>query len=671
MPRRPRWSRLLPRDPLVLLALSISIAALVISIPEGWPRPVWVLAAGAALVALVDAAGRMVRGSLGVHVRLLLCIGFVTLAAGTSRGAWPVAETDLYLPVLAMSAAMGLRPLAVVGIVATLAYAEPVLTSRVAGAPLFEHWLARGSVAALIAIGTRVTVGALEDAVARARSSMARDRRRDRQVATIERLGRRLAVEGPTPAAFQEIVDALATGFEYGLSAIHLGDEAHLVLAAQHGYADPPKILSPGVGVTGRVLRTRQPAYVRDVAQDPDYVAGSEPVTSEICVPLIARGELLGVLNVEGTGSARLDRSDLATVTLVADRLATAIALGARHAELVRRAELFERLAVFEREISATLEPDEVRQRVVTAAADVVAADATLLVLPDETGAYRIAAVRGVDRATVGREVRPGDGLAGQAIASRQVVVRDRFERSEFSSAVAQARFTDVVAACVVPLVQGDDVFGSLGFVRQGTDRPFSVLDVELLPIMAGLVTLALANARLHSQVADASIRDSLTGLYNRRHLDASIERLAAARDRIHPTERRQLAVVLFDLDHFGQVNKLYGHRVGDEVLRAFGGIIARRFRASDVVGRYGGEEFLAVLEGASRADAKRIADEVRAEFGRSSIALPDGGELRVTVSAGCAALGPGMESVGDLIAVADVGLQVAKRAGRDQVVAA
>ena len=671
MPRRLVWSRPLRRDPLVLLALAVAIAAVLIAIPEGWPRPVPVAASGVALVGAVLLAGALTRQALRVHLRLLLCVGFVALIAVSSPGDWPVAATVLYLPVLAFAAAMGVRPLAVVGVAAAVAFVAPVLGGRIGDEALFQRGLAQASVAIVLVIGTRATVGALEQAVGRARTAMTRDRRRDRQLMNDPFEGGQLAIDGPTPDALQAIVDALDTRFDYGLSAVYLGDERRMTLAAQRGYSDPPRILEPDSGVTGRVMRSRQPAYIRDVPRDPDYVAGNEASTSEICVPLLARGELLGLLNVEATRSGHLDRADLATVTLVADRLASAIALGARHAEVVLRAELFERLVAFERLISATLEPDEVSQRVATAAADVIAADSTLLILPDEDGAYRIAAVMGVDPATIGREVRPDNGLSGQAITSRQVLVRDRFERSEYSSAVAQAGFADVVAACVVPLIQGDEVLGSLGFIRAGTDRSFSVLEVELLPILGGVAALALANARLHSQVSDASIRDALTGLYNRRHLDASIERLAAARQHLESGERHPLAAVMFDLDRFGQVNNLYGHRTGDEVLRAFGAIVARRFRASDLVGRYGGEEFLAILDGASRADAMRIADEVRAEFGRSAIGLPDGTELRVTVSAGCAAFGPGMESFSDLISVADVGLQVAKRAGRDQVVAA
>ena len=104
----------------------------------------------------------------------------------------------------------------------------------------------------------------------------------------------------------------------------------------------------------------------------------------------------------------------------------------------------------------------------------------------------------------------------------------------------------------------------------------------------------------------------------------------------------------------------------GDAVLRGFAGILAARFRASDVVARYGGEEFLVVLEGAARNDAVRAADEVRERFARIEIPLPNGDWVHATVSAGCAGLDPDMSALESMIEVADVGLAMAKAGGRE-----
>ena len=129
--------------------------------------------------------------------------------------------------------------------------------------------------------------------------------------------------------------------------------------------------------------------------------------------------------------------------------------------------------------------------------------------------------------------------------------------------------------------------------------------------------------------------------------------------------------MILFDLDHFGAFNKRHGHRVGDIVLRGFGELLLERFRASDLVARYGGEEFVAVLEGATLDDGVRIANEVRLAWADRTFTGVDGEPLHATVSAGCARLEDGAMSAEELFTAADVGLAMAKAAGRDLVVAA
>jgi diguanylate cyclase (GGDEF)-like protein/PAS domain S-box-containing protein len=172
--------------------------------------------------------------------------------------------------------------------------------------------------------------------------------------------------------------------------------------------------------------------------------------------------------------------------------------------------------------------------------------------------------------------------------------------------------------------------------------------------------------ARNERLVEDAT-RDSLTGLHNRRFYEAAVGRLERSWSRRSIANRPPVSVVVFDLDHFGVVNKQHGHQVGDQVLRAFGAILQDRFRNSDLVTRYGGEEFVAVLEGAISTDALRIAEAVRTTLEATTIDCPTG-PLRVTVSAGVAQLGDDY-AVSAGLAHADVWLAQAKRAGRNQVV--
>jgi diguanylate cyclase (GGDEF)-like protein len=178
-----------------------------------------------------------------------------------------------------------------------------------------------------------------------------------------------------------------------------------------------------------------------------------------------------------------------------------------------------------------------------------------------------------------------------------------------------------------------------------------------------------LTNARLLGEVSELAIRDGLTGLYNRRHFEASLEEMLRRHARRRGT-RIPVAAIMFDLDHFGRLNKQHGHQTGDAVLRTFAGILQERFRASDLVARYGGEEFVAILEGSTLEDATKVADEVRRSLEATKLLAPDGSRLRTTVSAGCAALDRHDATREALIRAADVGLFMAKRAGRNSVVA-
>ncbi|HEY6014390.1 MAG TPA: GGDEF domain-containing protein, partial [Candidatus Limnocylindrales bacterium] len=191
----------------------------------------------------------------------------------------------------------------------------------------------------------------------------------------------------------------------------------------------------------------------------------------------------------------------------------------------------------------------------------------------------------------------------------------------------------------------------------------------EVLAILGSQAALAMANAYLVEEVSVLAIHDGLTGLYNRRHFDAAAD-LAIARLR-RRVPAGTMAAIMFDLDRFGEFNRLHGHLAGDAALRLFGGILHERLRSVDLVARYGGEEFFVILEDSGVADAARVAEEVRRQLEARPVPGPDGEELHVTVSAGCAEIGRSDATMEELIGRADAALFAAKRAGRNRVVAA
>lgn len=170
--------------------------------------------------------------------------------------------------------------------------------------------------------------------------------------------------------------------------------------------------------------------------------------------------------------------------------------------------------------------------------------------------------------------------------------------------------------------------------------------------------TLAQRNVEL---VRQATL-DGLTGIPNRRTIDAH---LVAEHQRFqrHGTP---FSVIMFDIDHFKAVNDVFGHQAGDDVLRELARIVSQRIRTTDVVGRWGGEEFLIVVRNGTLAEAQELAEQLRARVAAHAFPI----DRPVTISLGVAQVLP-HESIEHLVGRADAALYQAKHGGRNQVCAA
>ena len=198
-------------------------------------------------------------------------------------------------------------------------------------------------------------------------------------------------------------------------------------------------------------------------------------------------------------------------------------------------------------------------------------------------------------------------------------------------------------------------------------------LDVRITPMyapngsVAGSVVVArdvTELERMRAELADQVLRDPLTGLHNRRHLDAVLARIDAG----GASERSVVAAVV-DLDHFKRVNDRYGHEVGDQVLVAFADQLRRLFRSDDVVARLGGEEFAILLPDAPLDDVVRRLDDLRERC--AAMTFPSAPGLQITLSAGVASLDPAHPDPVPLLVRADREMYRSKAAGRDRVTAA
>lgn len=168
--------------------------------------------------------------------------------------------------------------------------------------------------------------------------------------------------------------------------------------------------------------------------------------------------------------------------------------------------------------------------------------------------------------------------------------------------------------------------------------------------------------SRQNLQLEELRRTDVQTGLYSREHWQQQAQ---AALDAFHAT-RQPMCLLIIDIDHFKSINDLYGHTVGDEVIRAAGLIIRQSVRAHDLAGRYGGDEFTVLCPRSSREEARDIARRIRERL--EGLRLRDQPQLRVSASIGLAAAQPRHLALRDWMDAADTALYRAKHAGRNQV---
>lgn len=189
-----------------------------------------------------------------------------------------------------------------------------------------------------------------------------------------------------------------------------------------------------------------------------------------------------------------------------------------------------------------------------------------------------------------------------------------------------------------------------------------SVNAVLVLIVLPSVIFLQ--RCLLHDELRTAARTDLKTGLLNATSWNREAEREIAQAMRTG----LPLAVLLLDIDHFKGVNDCYGHLIGDQVLMAIAAAIKDEVRTYDIVGRFGGEEFVLALPGTGHGRAKIVAERLRERLGAPALTLVGRERVHVTVSIGAALLGDNCSQLTDLLAAADAALYRAKTAGRDQI---
>ena len=293
--------------------------------------------------------------------------------------------------------------------------------------------------------------------------------------------------------------------------------------------------------------------------------------------------------------------------------------------------------------------------------------------LPNWAGAL---CVTSASRTSVETVAEWGKSIAGERVFSpddcwalRQGQPQS-YRRGEKSVPCRHVNSKEVVESLCIPLVAQGEAVGILslqippGPQQEPMSSASEVAEQRLAEVLAKQVALALGNLKLRQSLLNQSICDPLTGLFNRRYMEESLERECSRANR----NKTSVAFIMLDLDHFKRFNDTFGHQAGDTLLRSFGELLKRGTRGQDIACRYGGEEFALVLTDSSVEGAQKRAESLREQVKKMSVEYAGQILGAVTISMGIALYPDHGNTMSEVLSSADQALYRAKREGRDRV---
>jgi diguanylate cyclase (GGDEF)-like protein len=426
----------------------------------------------------------------------------------------------------------------------------------------------------------------------------------------------------------------------------------------------------PGEGLVGRVWKSGESLIVGDYDAWEGRITEREYglVRAAAGIPLKSAGNVVGVLVLahdfstsdvfDGQQVEALQQfAALATLTIDNVRLYQSAKIAAERLLILYRAT---------QEISASLEIEQVCEAIRHAAEQVMPCDEFVIAIY-EADSNEIVPIYATEMK--GKRVHAHRYLADHGLAGHIVHTGDSVRlNSEDEINQSNIRFEtfgsepNTLSILAVPLKLKSRIFGMIS-AQSYSPYAYSSQDQELLEVLAAHAAAAIENARLFSRTQHLAVTDALTHIYNRHRFFELAEREFKRARRY----TRPLTVLMIDIDHFKVVNDTYGHAVGDETLYRISRNILEELRETDILGRYGGDEFIALLPETDADQALAIAQRLCRQVARIRIEHSTKFGPEITISVGIAALNPSHDRLSILLQQADQALYAAKEAGRNQ----
>lgn len=537
---------------------------------------------------------------------------------------------------------------------------------------------------AMSALFTRVEIARIRE---RSKKELEQERVKVRDESRLFRLSSPSSrSEGDDDRLFQSSVEEVHQSVFHVLRLLHRAldlhtcvalmlDDAHEKLRIVELVTDSDQIadgpFAAGEGAVGAVAKRGQVMSLEMAKggyKGLCYYAGPAVVKAFLGVPIVDRGVVIGALCAD-----RLDHRAFSTKEEALLEDATRQVLRALENERV-----FVQLERSKREqtvlfrastaLGAALDDGAVMRAGIDAAKEIAAYDFAAITV------YDADARRHVVRTAVGEGAEQFNGLVFQdntsltamAVKNRHYLPhRGNFDAKNQVVFTKRTNLKNMESVLILPLLVREDALGTIVLGAQRKDA-FGSAVRPTLQVLANQVAVALSNAAAVKRLEEMATTDGLTGCLNKRAFLDELEKKLRSAQRFGKT----LSLIVTDIDHFKSVNDTYGHATGDLVIKELGRILRRCKRDTDVVARFGGEEFCILLEETETDGAILFAERVREEL-QKTVFQTELGKLSVKASLGVATFPHHAKTGGELFEASDKALYAAKHGGRNQVRAA